>query len=249
MIYFIKDTVSLAIKIGYSKTPKKRLGALQTANASKLMLLGTISGTESDEVSYHSRFAQYRLQGEWFRGEIIEEVLEIIASHKKLRLEMRRKTVTETTTTQPNGQSEVAADSNKNGATDKETGILGVCLIPGLRMKSLSVKLTERKPEEKHDRRLLCGIEVKYVLVFEKRFSEDVPEGREQSELQRLRTAFQITGPYNNTPATLIHRFYDEDNVMIPYYPDNQHHLVGGHQGNGQRRRCFQGLDRLRTRP
>ncbi len=71
MIYFIKDTVSQAIKIGYSKSPKKRVGGLQTGNPHKLVLLGIVAGTEAEETAFHVRFAQYRMEGEWFKGDII----------------------------------------------------------------------------------------------------------------------------------------------------------------------------------
>ncbi len=76
MIYFIKDTVSQAIKIGYSsKKPEQRLSDLQTGNPHKLILIGIIPGTPDDELSFHGKFAQHRLEGEWFKGAIIEEVL------------------------------------------------------------------------------------------------------------------------------------------------------------------------------
>src|SRR5207249_616896 len=95
--YFTKDSGSQAIKIGYSRKPLKRLGMLQTGNPHKLILLGSVAGTPDDEASFHSRFAQHRLEGEWFKGVIIEEVLSIISAYKEQRLAMRRKTVTDAT--------------------------------------------------------------------------------------------------------------------------------------------------------
>jgi hypothetical protein len=79
MIYFIKDVVTQAVKIGYSKTPEKRLRGLQTATPNELVLLGSIHGGLEHEEAFHSRFAEHRLQGEWFKKEILAEVLEIIA--------------------------------------------------------------------------------------------------------------------------------------------------------------------------
>lgn len=79
MIYFIQNTVTKAIKIGYSKNPKKRLDSLQTATPDKLTLLGAIQGGLEHETAFHERFAKYALQGEWFKGDILREVLDIIA--------------------------------------------------------------------------------------------------------------------------------------------------------------------------
>jgi hypothetical protein len=79
MIYFIRDTGTGAIKIGYSKNPKNRLGGLQSATPSKLVLLGHIQGGLEHEAAFHELFKRYHLHGEWFKGDILGEVLEIIA--------------------------------------------------------------------------------------------------------------------------------------------------------------------------
>jgi hypothetical protein len=79
MIYFIKDTVTQAVKIGYSKNAQKRLAHLQTATPDKLVLLGTLHGGLEHETAFHERFANYKLQGEWFKGDILPEVLAIIS--------------------------------------------------------------------------------------------------------------------------------------------------------------------------
>src|SRR5205823_4885263 len=44
MIYFIQDTVTRAIKIGYSTNPQKRLKNLQNSNQNKLVLLYAMHG-------------------------------------------------------------------------------------------------------------------------------------------------------------------------------------------------------------
>jgi hypothetical protein len=79
MIYFIQNTVTQAIKIGYSRNPKKRLDSLQTATPDKLVLLGTIQGGLEHEAAFHERFSKYALQGEWFKGDILHDVRAIIA--------------------------------------------------------------------------------------------------------------------------------------------------------------------------
>jgi hypothetical protein len=81
MIYFTQDTQTKAIKIGYSKDPKKRRSGLQTATPNQLILLGVIHGGLEHERAYHKKFADYRIQGEWFKGDILPAVLEIIAKN------------------------------------------------------------------------------------------------------------------------------------------------------------------------
>ena len=53
-------------KVGYSKNPAARLGALQTANSDRLALVGTMPGTLADEWALHQHMAAHRLAGEWF---------------------------------------------------------------------------------------------------------------------------------------------------------------------------------------
>jgi hypothetical protein len=79
MIYFIKDSFTLAIKIGYSAKPANRLETLQASNPYPLILLGTIQGGLEHERAYHQRFATCQINREWFKGDILPEVLEIIA--------------------------------------------------------------------------------------------------------------------------------------------------------------------------
>ena len=68
MIYFIQDTRSLDIKIGYTSRPvMDRLGALQTGNAGKLEVIAVVPGEQSDEAALHRQFADARIGGEWFR--------------------------------------------------------------------------------------------------------------------------------------------------------------------------------------
>jgi hypothetical protein len=107
MIYFLQDTVTQEIKIGDSKkSPEQRRRDCQTGNPHKLILLGTITGRREDEDCYHGKFAQHRLEGEWFKGEIIEEVLGIISAHQQSRLIIRRKIVNDTTEPKVNGEPE-----------------------------------------------------------------------------------------------------------------------------------------------
>ncbi len=75
MIYFIQIRVGNnsargPIKIGYSRSMqgvKQRLKHLQTGSAWPLRLLGTKDGDEQEESRLHQLFAQFRMEGEWFK--------------------------------------------------------------------------------------------------------------------------------------------------------------------------------------
>jgi hypothetical protein len=90
------------------------------------------------------------------------------------------------------------------------------------------MKLTER-PNDYSIGQVYCSVEIKYLMVFEKTFSTDVAEGQQTSELQKLQTALLSS---QNDKWGLNHRFFDEDNALIPYFPDgynySSHHIVGG---------------------
>jgi SLOG family YspA-like protein/Meiotically Up-regulated Gene 113 (MUG113) protein len=79
MIYFAQNTVTHAVKIGYSNNPQKRLQGLQTATPDKLVLLGTIPGGLEHEAAFLNKFAKYKLKREWFKSDILGEVQQIIA--------------------------------------------------------------------------------------------------------------------------------------------------------------------------
>ena len=66
-VYFIMSDKTQAIKIGFTGgNVKNRLSALQTAHPYKLKVLATLNGNRSYEKELHQRFAQFRLEGEWF---------------------------------------------------------------------------------------------------------------------------------------------------------------------------------------
>lgn len=67
MVYFVQDTVSGHIKIGYTSKPATwRLSLLQTGNPNPLRLLITLPGGEQEEARLHRKFAVARHRGEWF---------------------------------------------------------------------------------------------------------------------------------------------------------------------------------------
>jgi hypothetical protein len=67
VVYFIQAGEDGPIKIGWSSDVEKRIAQLQTANAHKLILLGTIPGSLQDESAIHAMFDHLRLEAEWFR--------------------------------------------------------------------------------------------------------------------------------------------------------------------------------------
>lgn len=65
-VYFIKNETTGAIKIGRTKTMRKRLGDLQTASSEPLTLLGVVPGSNELERALHTEFRDHQIHGEWF---------------------------------------------------------------------------------------------------------------------------------------------------------------------------------------
>jgi len=82
LVYFVQAAETLAIKIGSSTNPTRRLGNLQSASAYRLRILGTISGGRAKEMQLHREFDAYRLNGEWFSGEILDHVKTILSANR-----------------------------------------------------------------------------------------------------------------------------------------------------------------------
>ncbi len=85
MIYFIQSEATNHIKIGFTESDDAsvRLATLQTGNANRLRLLGTIPGTLEDEKNLHRLFAAHRVSGEWF--EPAPEVLAAVVAIQPLK--------------------------------------------------------------------------------------------------------------------------------------------------------------------
>lgn len=68
-VYFIatRPPRGKKIKIGFATNVHKRLKALQTSSPVKLQLVLSFPGTRQDEQALHKRFAEHRMEGEWFR--------------------------------------------------------------------------------------------------------------------------------------------------------------------------------------
>lgn len=83
MIYFLQDSATLNIKIGFtSGDADARKAALQTGNPSPLVLLGTAEGEAFAESALHRRFAAFRVAGEWFlpAPPLIEAIVKFVAA-------------------------------------------------------------------------------------------------------------------------------------------------------------------------
>ena len=70
-IYFIRESGSHYVKIGYSNDPPSRLGELQTGNPHTLEILFLVQLTDLSaarriEKSFHDRYARSKTQGEWY---------------------------------------------------------------------------------------------------------------------------------------------------------------------------------------
>jgi hypothetical protein len=80
MIYFVQNSVTQAIKIGHSmKAP--RLAELQRRCSDKLVLLGCFHGGAEHKKWFFDDFAQFHLEGDWYKGEILGKVKELIAKN------------------------------------------------------------------------------------------------------------------------------------------------------------------------
>jgi len=65
-IYFIGNGNG-QVKIGYSRDPVARLPALQTGSPYPLELLAVKPGGQTVEAELHTKYANDRLEGEWFQ--------------------------------------------------------------------------------------------------------------------------------------------------------------------------------------
>lgn len=64
------------IKIGFSKSPHRRVSEVRRERIEKTGLLAVVRGGQDRERYYHTLFATHRLHGEWFERcpEILEEI-------------------------------------------------------------------------------------------------------------------------------------------------------------------------------
>lgn len=88
MIYFITARDIGRVKIGYSADPARRFSKVQSDSPVNLALERVCPGCESEEARLHTRFADYRLSGEWFAlAGPIEAHMETLPAYSKTRRE------------------------------------------------------------------------------------------------------------------------------------------------------------------
>lgn len=84
-VYFVIDENMKRLKVGTSVNPAKRLRSIQTGNADKLVIYGTVQGDRHFEKQLHGEFAEHRLNGEWFVfSECKPRVDEILGKDRKV---------------------------------------------------------------------------------------------------------------------------------------------------------------------
>ncbi len=83
-VYFVSAGHGGPIKIGFSTNVVRRMAELQTANAHRLVLLGTVEGTMDTEAEFHVRFAHLRMEAEWFEHSF--EILGVLADNEAVEL-------------------------------------------------------------------------------------------------------------------------------------------------------------------
>ncbi len=67
-------------KIGWAVDPDKRLSTLQTGSFHELQLFEVIPGSQRLERAIHSKLADERIRGEWFKGDLTIATIADIAS-------------------------------------------------------------------------------------------------------------------------------------------------------------------------
>lgn len=85
-LYFMQNTRTKDVKIGFSKHPRCRLKVLQTGCPGQIELLGCIECNRSEERQWHEKLKEFRIHGEWFRGEprVLEEIERALSDSEPL---------------------------------------------------------------------------------------------------------------------------------------------------------------------
>jgi hypothetical protein len=78
LVYFIQGKCTGRIKIGISKSPRRRISMHQVGSPEELVLLAVTTGGREMEKALHQRFSGSRVHGEWF--ECTEELKSFISS-------------------------------------------------------------------------------------------------------------------------------------------------------------------------
>jgi hypothetical protein len=81
VIYFVQTESGGPIKIGFAEDVGKRVADLQLAMPHRLVVLGVMDGTRSNEQELHRRLHHIRVRGEWFQD--CHELRRLIGDHAR----------------------------------------------------------------------------------------------------------------------------------------------------------------------
>jgi hypothetical protein len=92
VIYFVRDTATGRVKIGYSADPWSRMVKMQADCPGELVLVGIIDGDRAVEADVHRRFGAHRERGEWFRaeGELAAFLVDLAQAARRIGVMGRR---------------------------------------------------------------------------------------------------------------------------------------------------------------
>jgi hypothetical protein len=77
-LYLIQAGQDGPIKIGLAVSVKKRLKQLQTGNHNRLKIVGIVRNCKPElETSVHRELHNFRINGEWFSGDILKNKMEL----------------------------------------------------------------------------------------------------------------------------------------------------------------------------
>ncbi|PWD04097.1 DUF1376 domain-containing protein [Pseudomonas amygdali pv. lachrymans] len=82
-VYFVTDSSSDIVKIGYSKNPWARLNELRRSHGENLSVVATVKTVEKSESSVHASLSEFRKEGEWFwKSSCISDLISSISDGK-----------------------------------------------------------------------------------------------------------------------------------------------------------------------
>lgn len=73
-LYLVQAEESRRVKIGWSADVYTRLDSLRTGSPERLRLIAVLDVPRSEEKLIHDRLGQYRVHGEWFLPEVLDEL-------------------------------------------------------------------------------------------------------------------------------------------------------------------------------
>lgn len=74
MIYFIGNKKLNICKIGFSDRPYRRIDTIKNSIPFDLEIFSIIEGTIQEEKMYHSKYYEFRIKGEWFELDKVQEL-------------------------------------------------------------------------------------------------------------------------------------------------------------------------------